>query len=115
MSLEAMNKNELVKHARSLEQEMKQLKFEMEALKKEKEEAESTKEVPVLTRSAVCTLKSKERNRSVVAKVFFDFEGNSRVEIVSPYPEPHYKTEFLAAKVLNEVVLQEPQNEEGEE
>lgn len=87
MSLEQMNKADLVKHARSLEQKMKLKDMEMEDLKKSLEEAtkqpetveENTDEVELPYKAYSMIVESK--SKAIVIPISFDLKGNAKVHL----------------------------------
>lgn len=111
MSLEQMNKPELVKLARSTQQELKEvnqtledLKKELEELKKEKVQVESELNLPF---TAVATIPNGKIRLSRLIQIKFDLEGNSKVELDKEMPDHQasFKAEEILAKMdrLNKI------------
>lgn len=103
MSLEAMKKDDLVKHARSLEQTVKMMEMEIEDLKAAvMVNNTSTSEVE-LPMSAVTLIKIS-KYKSVVAKIEFDLKGNSKVTVLTK-PREHYAAAYDLEKFLSKDVI----------
>lgn len=111
MSLESMNKADLVKYARKLEQDEKALRSEIEdnrvrisELSDQIEDLEKPKDTTntvQLPYTAVALIPDSKTNHMRFVKLKFDFEGNSEVKINKKY-ESHtalMKAEDLLAEM----------------
>lgn len=101
MSLEAMKKDDLVKHARSLEQKVKMIEIELEDLKAIKKANETEDDSLPLT---AISLVKVSKYRSIVVKIDFNLDGKCKVTKLTS-PQEHYRTEHDMDRLVTKEVL----------
>lgn len=118
MSIEAMNKNELVKEVRRLTQENKLLEASLSEITTsadttEKAAVEANNDVKSLPYLAVSIVKKDSNNHRVV-QVRFDLNGNAKVDFSKEKIEKEgYRAGYEAAKLMETIVAnqEEPKTE----
>src|SRR5690554_393158 len=116
MALEDMKKDELVKHARSLEQQIKLMELEKAELEQKLEEFTKDEDKPSDQVELPYKAFSMVKNSNIQARIIpitFDLEGNAKAHVDNakvfnaPYKAAHKLNEYNVREVEHQKVKKE--------